>query len=476
MKFFIFFIFIISVFSLIAEEPPKKTLLDEIYNKKLNELQNTPQFIVDKLDLLYFKKGIHNNDAAALLKKLPSKYKRIIAAYKIIFSIENPRNIPLDDKFLTILLKYQDCKNIQKYIAENFHKAKNSVAEKAFYFLYATGYPFTQEDYENYLKVRSLTDFIKLNFMVQKEEFCSDDLCSENYEDKEKFLNYIKHELYLSSHKNTKNLYNKYKKLLKSLKILKKEIRKLYYKNKKSRGKYENELNAKKEEYDFYLKRTIPTFKLYFYFFGKERKFPKNFNKYDVAENFLINETKPNKKIFYFVYSLFKRKSLPVKIKYYDYIKKSGLKLSKSQNKKLNILKYSKGYLWFKYGYYKKHFPDLFKKLNIKNYLGKNFIYVAVKDFEWFFLEKFRKNKRDVNNLIYFKYYPSYILKEKDELFNLYTKDKLGHFRLSGNESLLYNFLKILLKADVKLTKEQYSLLKPLKVVYIQEILNLFDE
>ena len=451
-----------------------KPLINKIYQKKLNEVKKNPQFIIDKLDLLYHKKGLHNNEAMELIKKLPQKYKYIIATYKIMFLIENPKNIPLNRKFLSILLKYQDCLNIRKYIAENFYKANSETATKAFYFLYATNYNFTSKDIENYHKIKPLKKFTELNFNIEKPDFCKEKNCINDIKSPEEYLNYIKNEIYYSKHENTKELYKDYKNILKINKKLKKEIKKLSFKNKKNKGKHKEELKDKINKLKIYNNKILPYLKLYFYFFSNGKKYPKTINRYEVAENFLKANTPPNKKIFYFVYSLFKKKPYPIKINYYKYLKNSDLKLSKKDINKLNFLKYTKKYFWLKYGYYKKNFPDLFKKLNVKNYLGKYFIFTVVKDFEWFFIENFRKKPRKLSNLLYFRYSPSYIAGQKNKLFKLYTTDKLGHHRISGNEALLYGFLKILLKANENLNKNQVEFLKPLRIIYIQEILKLF--
>lgn len=482
-KYFLFLLMFLMIYSCGKDEVKKiKTSpeFENLYNKKLNKLKKTPQFLIDELELLYLKKGIHNNEASLLIDKIPKKYKRIIAVFKLVFSIEEPKDIPLDRKFLSILLKFQDNQKVLNFIAKNYYKAKDNSSVKAFYILYALNYDFTEEDYENYLKVDSLAKFIKLNFILQRLDYCKDNSCSKDIKDRERFLNFLKKELYQSEKRDTKKIKKLYKASLILMKKLKKEIKKINKRNKrlkrkrKLEAKDEVELSNKIDILNFYKKELIPRFKLYLYFHGRQKRFPKKMDKLIVIENFLINKTKANKKMFYFIFNNIKHKSFSYRINFYKYLKKTDLKLSKRELKKLEFLRYSKGYELLKYGYYKRYFPELFKIINVKKYLGTNFVYVLVKDFDWYFLEILRKKPRDVKNLSYFQYYPSLITAQKDKLFTLYTKDKLGHYKISGNESLIFNLLKILLKADIRLTKEQLETLRPIKVVYIREILKFF--
>ncbi len=482
-KYFLFLLMFLIIYSCGKDEAKKikkSPEFENLYNKKLNELKKNPQFLIDNLELLYLKKGVYNNEANLLIEKIPKKYKRIIAVFKLVFSIEEPKEIPLDRRFLSVLLKFQDNQKVLDFIAKNYYKAKDNSSIRAFYTLYALNYNFTEEDYENYLKVDSLSKFIKLNFILQKLDYCKDNSCSENINDKEKFLNFLKKELYQSETRNYKKIKKLYKDSLTLIKRLKKEVKKIARRNKKLKrrrrlkGKYEEELSNKIDVLNFYKKELIPKFKLYLYFYGRQKRFPRKIDKLIVVENFLINNTKPNKKIFYFIFNNIKYKHFSYRINFYRYLKKIKLKLSKREFKKLESLRYSKGYDLLKYGYYKRYFPKLFKKLNVKKYLDVNFIYIIVKDFDWYFLEILRKNPKNVKNLSYFQYYPGLIIAQKDKLFTLYTKDKLGHYKISGNESLIYNLLKILLKADVKLTKEQIDTLEPIKVIYIKEILKFF--
>jgi len=483
MKYFLFLFLFLFVYSCGEGKPEKvkeSAELNKLYQLKFKELTNNPQFIIDNIELLYLKKGINNNEASVLIKKIPKKYKRIIATFNLLFSIEEPKDINLDKKFLSILLKFQDSENILKYIAKNYYKAKDSSGIKAFYILYALNYNFTEEDYENYLKIDALSDFIKLNFILKKEDYCKDDSCSSNINDKEKLLNYLNNELYSSGNKDIKKISKLYKNTFKLIKKMKKDIRKIKKKNKKLKRRKklkdedEEELSSKQDKLQFYQKKIIPVFKTYLYFYGKERRLLRSIDRLLIVENFLINKTEINKKEFYFIYSIIKNKPYPVRITFYKYLKNVKLNFSKRDLRKIKLLNFTKKYHLLKYGFYKRHFPELFKKLNIKTYLGSNFLYVIVKDFEWYFLEELRKNPENVKNLSYFQYAPSLIVPQKDKLFTLYTKDKVGHYKMSGNESLIYNLLKILLKADAKLTKEQKSTLEPIKIVYIKEILKHF--
>ncbi len=481
-RYFLFLLIFLSFYSCSKDKPRKiKTSpeFEKLYKEKLENLKQDPQFLIDNLELLYLKKGIHNNEASILIEKLPKKYKRIITTFKLLFSIEEPKNISFDKRFLSVLLKFQDNPKILDFIAKNYYNAKDDSGIKAFYVLYALGYKFTEEDYENYLKINALAKFIKLNFILKKQDYCKNNSCSEDIKNKENFLNFIKKEIYQSSGKDIKKIKGFYKNTIALTKILKKEIKKLTRRNKKLKRRkkleviHEEELSNKIDSFNFYRKELLPHFKLYFYLYGGERRFPKKVDRLLVMENLFINNTKPNKKIFYFIFSYIKNKKFSYRINFYKYLKKSELKFSKREEKRLESLRYSKGNELLKYGYYKRFFPELFKKLNVKKYLGTNFVYVVVKDFDWYFLEVLRKKPNDVKNLSYFQYYPDLIIAQKDKLFKQYTTDKLGHYRISGNESLIYNLLKIFLKADVKLSKEQSKVLAPVKLVYIKEIIKL---
>jgi hypothetical protein len=482
MKYFSLLLIFLFLYSC-GNEPKKiksSPQFQHLYEKKLKELKNDPQFIIDKLELLYFKKGLNNNEANQLIKELPDKYKKIKSVFKLLFSNEMPKDITLDKKLLSLLLKFQENKNISKFIVENYYKAKDESATTSFFILYALDYNFTPEDYQNFLAVKELSDFIRLNFLIKKDDYCGNDSCSEDILDKEKFLNYINKEIYTENTTTAKNVSNLYKSTFKIIKNLKNDIKKINKRNKKLKKKQElipedkEELEKKEAELIFYTEKILPALKTYLYLHGNDRKLARNIDQSFLIEKLFINKTKINKKIFSFIFYLIKNKSFPIRLSFYKYLKDSSSDLSKLDLKRLESLRYTKGYELLKYGFYKKYYPELFKKLDVKSYLRSKFIHTVVHDFEWYFLENLRKDTTNIKNLFYFQYAPHLILPKKDELFNLYTKDKIGNYKISGNESLIYNFLKILLKSGVKLTEEQVKTLEPIKVIYIQEILKYF--
>jgi len=457
--------------------------IDLIFNQKLNNLEKNPQFIIDKLEILFFKKGSNNKEAHQLIKEIPKKYKRIIFVFSLIFDGKLPENVNPDSYLLKLLLKFQESDKALTFIAENYHKSSKDLAVKAFYTLYALNYKFTEENYKNYSEVKELSEFIKLSFINKKIDYCEGDKCSEDLivpENRENFINNINQQLYYFD--ETKLAKNKsiYKNSFKHIKSLKKEIKKITKKNKKLKRKKKLEaedeqlLVDKKDELIFYQKELIPNLKKYLYFHDKERKLPRSFNKWEITTNFLRNNTTINKKILYFILSNIKYKSYPTKLVFYKYLKASTLKVSKRYEQKIKYLKHTKEFHLLRYGFFKKHFPELFKKLNVKSYLGSRFVYTVVKDFEWYFLENLRTNNKKVKNLLYFQYAPELIKAQKDKLFKIYTTDTIENIKIAGNESYIFTLLKIFLKGNIKLSKEQIEVLKPIRIVYIQEIIKHF--
>jgi hypothetical protein len=175
---------------------------------------------------LYLKKGPNNNEADMLIERIPKNYKRIIATFKLIFSIAPPEGVPIDRRFLSILLKFQDSPQVLDFIAQNFYKAKDDSGIRAFYTLYALGYKFKENDYENYLKISGLSKFIKLNFILQKIDYCKNESCNSDINNKEMFLNYLKKEIYQSDSDKSKEIKQLYKKTFFLIKKLKKDIKK----------------------------------------------------------------------------------------------------------------------------------------------------------------------------------------------------------------------------------------------------------
>jgi len=457
--------------------------IDLIFNQKLNNLKKNPQFIIDKLEILFFKQGSNKLEAKQLIKEIPKKYKKIIFVFSLIFDKKLPETPKLDKNLLTLLLKFQESDKILSFIAQNYHNANSASAIKAFYTLYAINYKFSEENYQNYSQVKGLSEFINLNFIGKKLNYCENSACTDtlnSVEDREKLINSINQQIYYFD--KTKLSKNKalYKKSFKTIKSLKKEIEKITKKNRKLKRKKklkdedEQLLVDKKDELRFYQKELIPELKKYLYFYAKERRLPRSFDKWEITKNFLISNTKKNKKIIYFILSNIKHKPYPVKLSFYKYLNDTELKLSKRYKQKIKYLKHTKSFQLLRYGFFKRHFPKLFKRLNIKSYLGSKFVHTIVKDFEWYFLENLRTNKKRIRNLLYFQYAPELIKSQKDKLFKFYTTDTIENIKIAGNESYIYTLLKIFLKGNIKLSKEQLDVLKPIRIIYIQEVIKHF--
>jgi len=464
-------VLILLIFILSCSKKKEIPKFENIYNNELSKLDNDEQFLFDKLELFFFSGKYDTNEVKKILNYFSEKYKYQKSLYQIVLLNETPK-ITLDKKFYNLLMKFQDSKNVLSFLAKNYSKGKYT--ERTFYTLYALNYNFSKDDFKKFSEDKKLKDFIEINFLSKKKDYCVDG-CSNSLDDKEKYISQIKDNFFKG--KFNKESYNSYKKLLEKISTIQKDIFKLQKKIKKLARKKkmtdieEEDLQELKDLMSFYTK-VKSEFEKYLFFIGKSRRLEIK-NRFSLVKELYINKTPLNKKMTTFVIKELNKKSFLIKSSFYNYIMENGDKtLLKKRWFKKTLNKYivNNGYSLYKYGFYRRYFPERFKKIDPKKYKYKFFLYIKVKDFSEIYISELKKDPTNMDKLLIFQYYPEGLKSIYDFLIKTYTLDEIGNLSISGKEDLFYLLLRLSIKGKYQVSKKLLTIGNSVSIAYFKEL------
>ncbi len=490
-------IFCFSIFFLsCGDDDCKFPLFSEKLEPKMAIIEKDEQFIIDKLELIYFSKNRLNENVSELISKLSeSDYKELLSyllgiksfsdfGFSEISNLDKKSDssddldaVDLDadsnssentqkvigskltpsKKTWNLLYSYHDDYKVQKLISYIFSSIKNSFSQQAFFLLYSLNYKFSENELNRFSEISPiLKKWIK--FYNNKEGFkeISGEISLEN----ENLSDLVENLILKGDDSQVKNLTDLKKEIVKFLKEGKKEIVKLSKKKKDEEAQQKvDELNKKVDLYNSFL----PSISNYLYFFSNEKKLVENRG---YVEFFYLNQT-PIKtaKQFYTLFSEVKKSSYPIQLLYIDYIfKKSEYKIQKKDSDFLTKLLKNRKYPFLQYSFLKKYFSDQFSKLSLKDYQKKLFFKPLLG------LEHIQNLKEDpyqLDTLEKFILDPSQVAPLIPTLFDAYTTK-------IGKESFLYMLLKIVLKGGLTLPENAINSIDKVKIVYFQEIAKYF--
>ncbi len=477
--FFLIIILLLFVFSCGNNENDNKNIpkFEEILVKNNEELQKNPQFIIDKLELIYISQNRLNENVENLLNTLSAEYD----IYKKIFSFlitGKESDFKPTEQLFEILSKYQDNPFVLKYIAKLFSQENNKLTQDVFFFLYANNYGFTAEDLENFSKNSGLTVFIELNLKeIELLKITNTDLVYDNSE---------------APIVVRKMLYENNSELLKDIKVLQKDIIKEQNSGKTAIFKLQKEnLKLKKQkksteendtEISSILKKTEiikniqEEIDLYNYFMGNNNRLNVK-NKDEIALYFFKYKTPINNKILAFLFDFLKKQPFPVKLTFYKYLlEKTPEAILKKNGKFIEKLIDEKEYEYLKYAFYKKYLTDKFATLDKVIYQTKIFINPLIIDnLKHYTAVLLNEPIENYEILKLFLYNPDLIVANFDKLYIIYTTDLVGKFSIEGKENHLYQLLKIAIKGKIPLKDEFKKQIKQIKLLYFKEIARYFQ-
>ncbi|MBN2693370.1 hypothetical protein JXR93_01785 [bacterium] len=491
-------ILILSIFFISCGQDENENRYPEFSEKlspKAIALQKDEQFIIDKLELIYFSKNRLNENVSELISQLSeSDYKELLSYLVGVKKFsdfgftkstannsddDSNNNIDLDDdsndsenskkvvgskltvsqKTWKLLFNYHDDLKVQKLISYIFSSSKNNISQQAFFLLYSLDYKFSEEELERFSNISStLKKWIEFYYNKKSLEEITGELSLENSE-LSKLIEYF---ILVGDDSKTKSITALRADIFKSIKNWKKEISKLSKKKKSEEAQEQiEELNKKIELVNSFL----PSITNYLYFFSKEKKLS---NEINYVELFYQYKT-PIKtgKQFYKIFGDIKKSPYPIQLLYIKYIfDKAEYKISKKDSDFLIKLLKNGKYPFLQYSYLKKYFPEQFSKLSLKNYQKKVFFkpILGLDD-----IQKLKEDPYQLDILERFLLNPTQINPLITTLFNAYTTK-------IGKESYLYMLLKILLKGNIKLPENSFESISKIKILYFQEIAKYFQE
>lgn len=450
---------------------------EEILVKNNEELQKNPQFIIDKLELIYISQNRLNENVENLLNSLPAEYD----IYKKIFSFlitGKESDFKPTEQLFEILSKYQDNPFVLKYIAKLFSQENNKLTQDVFFFLYANNYAFSSEDLVKFSKNNGLTTFIELNLKeIELLKITNTDLVYDNPE---------------APLVVRKMLYENNSELLKDIKVLQKDIIKEQNSGKTAIFKLQKEnLKLKKQkksteendtEISSILKKTEiikdiqEEIDFYNYFMGNNNRLNVK-NKDEIALYFFKYKTPINNKILAFLFDFLKKQPFPVKLTFYKYLlEKTPEAILKKNGKFIEKLIDEKEYEYLKYAFYKKYLTDKFVMLDKITYQTKFFVNsLLIDNLKHYTAVLLNEPKENYEILKLFLYNPDLIAANFDKLYIAYTTDLVGKFSIEGKENHLYQLLKIAIKGKIAIKDEYKKQIKQIKLLYFKEIAKYFQ-